>query len=183
MKIIPVRLMAVMFVIGVLAYVAISRLVFEVPASLLEGEACGFTSADFAPSGALQFSEGQAWWVSFTRKEEFYSAFSLGLVAAFLSFALGSARRLGGAVASGAAVGSGLLAFGTVCLSCLAPVLSLVGMGVAGGFLAGVPKWLMAFNTLMIVSWGVMYLARRLSVCDLLQSKSMSCNPNLKTNP
>ena len=53
--------------------------------------------------------------------------------AAFVAFAMLTARRVGAAVASGAAVGGGLLVLGAVCLSCLAPALSIVTLVAAVG--------------------------------------------------
>lgn len=164
---IPLRLMLAAFVVTVAAYVGISFLVWQPPASLLEGEACGFTSADFDASGALQYSRADAWRVSFGRTQEYFSAASLGLIVAFLAFVVARGRFLGGAFASGAAVGGGMLAVGAVCLSCLAPALSLIGLGVATAALSGIPKWLMTFNIFVVLAWGTLFIARRLSTCSL----------------
>jgi hypothetical protein len=172
---VPYRLMALVFVAAALLYVGVSRMVFELPVSLEAAEACGFTSADFTPAGDLQYPLTQAWWISFGHKQEYWSAVSIALAVAFMAFALASARRVGGAVASGAAMGGGLLAFGAVCLSCLAPALSLVGVGVASGLMADVPKWLMALNTLLLTSWGTLFLSRRLSACPMTAAPGPDC--------
>jgi hypothetical protein len=161
------RLMVSVFLSATLAYAGVSRAVFVVPVSVEAAEACGFTSADFTPAGDLGYAPTQAWWVSFTRMEEYWSAISFGLALAFIAFAAAAARRLGGAVTSGAAVGGGLLAMGALCVSCLAPALAAVGLGLAGGWLAGIPKWLMALNTLLFTAWGTLFLARRLTACPV----------------
>ena len=167
---IPYRLMIVVFLLAALAYVGVSRVTFQMPVSLEEAEACGFTSADFTPAGTLDYAPARAWWVSFGRKAEYWTATSIGLAAAFVAFALLTARRVGGAVASGAAGGGGMLVCGAVCLSCLAPALSIVGLGVFAGFMAGVPKWLMALNTLIVTAWGTLFLSRRLGACPVPQA-------------
>ena len=52
-------------------------------------------------------------------------------------------------------MGSGVLALSAICVSCLAPVLSVVGLGLAGTLLADVPKWLIALNTLLLTGWAL----------------------------
>ena len=165
---IPYRFMLVVFLLGALAYVGVSRATFQMPVSVEEAEACGFTSADFTPAGKLDYTPTHAWRLSFERKAEYWVAISIGLAAAFVAFAMLTARRVGAAVASGAAVGGGLLVLGAVCLSCLAPALSIVGLGMLAGFMAGVPKWLMALNTLIVTAWGTLFLSRRLRACPVL---------------
>ena len=64
-------------------------------------------------------------------------------------------------------MGGGALALSALCISCLAPALSVVGLGIAGTLLAGVPKWLIALNTLLLTGWGTLFLSRRLSTCEL----------------
>ncbi len=164
----PVRLMMVVFLAAVLGYTVLGRLAFTLPVSLEAAEACGFTSADFAPSGKIEYPLTQAWWLSYTRKGEYWSALCMGMACAFVAFALSAVRRLGAGVASGAAMGGGLLALGALCLGCLAPALSVVGLGIAGALLADIPKWLMALNTLLMTGWGTLFLARRLAVCPIL---------------
>jgi len=164
---IPYRLMLVVFVIAAALYVGVGRTAFTVPANLEEAEACGFTGADFAPSGRIEMPATQAWWTSFVRKQEYWNAFSAGLAAAFAAFALTAMRRLGAAVAGGAAVGGGLLALVALCIGCLAPVLSLAGLGFAVSLLAGIPKWLLAVNTLVLTGWATMFMARRLAACPV----------------
>ena len=53
----------------------------------------------------------------------------------------------------------------------------MVGLGIAGGFLAGVPKWLIALNTLLLTGWGVLFLSRRASSCTVPLRKTASSNP------
>ena len=167
MTVVPVRRMAIVFLVAMCAYVALSYAVFEPPVTLEEAEACGFTSADFTLAGQLSYPPVQAWWISFVRQAEYWSAFSIALAVAFAAFALGTGRRMRGPASVGWVLGSGALAFGAVCLSCVAPVLSLVGLGVAVGFLAGLPKWLLALNTLVFTAWGTLVLSRRASACTL----------------
>jgi hypothetical protein len=166
-------MMLAVFVVAVLAYVAASYAVFEVPATLDEGAACGFTSTDFSPSGELHYDRKEAWQISFVRKQEYFAAASIGVALAFVAFALSMVRRLG-AVASGAAMGGGMLAFGAVCLSCLAPVLSVMGVVVTGGFLLDLPKWMMALDTLLFAGWGTLFLARRQGACALVPRAARS---------
>ncbi len=175
---IPYRLMAIVFIVASLAYLGIGRAVFTVPATLEDAEACGFTSADFGASGRIEYPATDAWWLSFMRKQEYWSAVCAGLAFAFIAFALSSVRRLGAGVASGAAVGGGLLALGALCIGCLAPALSLVGLGIGGAMLSGMPKWLMALNTLLLTGWGTLFLSRRLAVCPVLTPQ---CNPTTIT--
>jgi hypothetical protein len=141
------------------------------PASLEDAEACGFTSTEFSSAGHLDYSDAKAWAVSFARKGEYWTALSIGAAMAFLYFALASARRIGARAAASSAMGGGLLALAAVCLSCLAPVLSVVGLGVAASALAGIPKWLLALNTLLITSWGTLFIAPRLAACPLNASE------------
>lgn len=163
---IPYRRLAIFFVLAALAYVALSYVTFKVPATLADAELCGFTEDDFNSAGQIAYPPVHAWWVSFVRKEEWWSTISVGLSFAFMAFALTATRRVGGAGA-GAAMGGGVLALSAICVSCLAPVLSVVGLGLAGTLLAGVPKWLITLNTLMLTGWGTLYLSRKLSTCEL----------------
>lgn len=163
---IPYRRLAIFFAVAALAYVALSYVMFKVPATLAEAELCGFTEDDFNAAGQIAYPPVHAWWVSFVRQQEWWSAISIGLAFAFIGFALSATRKVGGAGA-GAAVGGGVLAVSAICVSCLAPVLSVVGLGLAGSLLAGVPKWLITLNTLMLTGWGTLYLSRKLSTCEL----------------
>jgi len=164
---IPVRTMTILFLVAALGYVALSYLTFRVPETLEEAELCGFIEGDFTAAGQLAYPPVEAWWVSFTRMQEYWTTVSVGLAVAFIGFALIAGRRAGGGAATGAAMGGGVLALSALCVSCLAPVLSVVGLGIAGTLLAGVPKWLIALNTLLLTGWGTMFLARRLASCAL----------------
>ena len=165
---IPYRLMITVFVVALIAYVGLGRLTFTVPLSLEAAEACGFTLDDFAASGRIEYAPTQAWWLSFVRKQEYWGALSVGLAFAFVAFALSAVRQLGSGIASGAAVGGGLLALGAICLGCLAPILSVIGIGLGGAALIDIPKWMMALNTLLLTSWGTLFLARRLACCPVM---------------
>ena len=172
---IPYRLMTIAFVVAMLGYAALGLATFAVPDTLEAAEACGFTSADFGASGHIEYPPVHAWFVSFIRKQEYLSALCVGMAFAFVAFALSAAGRLGAGVASGAAMGGGLLALGAVCLGCLAPALSVVGLGIASSMLAGVPKWLMALNTFLLTGWGTLFLSRRLAVCPVLPRSRGEC--------
>lgn len=163
----PVRRMALLFVIGALGYVVLGYLTFRMPATLADGELCGFIEQDFNAAGQFVHAPVSAWWISFTRLQEYWTAISVGLSVAFVGFALTVGRRAGGGTAAGAAMGGGVLALSALCVSCLAPALSVVGLGIAGTLMAGVPKWLIAFNTLLLTGWGTLFLSRRLSSCAL----------------
>ena len=165
---IPYRLMFVVFLTTVLIYVGLGWATFTVPVSLEDAEACGFTSADFGKSGRIEYPATQAWQLSFMRKQEYWSAICAGLACAFVAFALSAMRRLGTGIAAGAAMGGGVLALGALCIGCLAPVLSVVGLGIGGTLLLGIPKWLMALNTLLLTGWGTLFLSRRLAVCPVV---------------
>lgn len=168
---IPYRRLTAFFLVAALAYVILSYVTFKVPATLAEGELCGFTEDDFNSAGQIAYPPVHAWWVSFVRQQEWWSTISIGLAFAFIGFSLSATRRVGGAGA-GAAVGGGVLAISAICVSCLAPVLSVVGLGLAGTLLVGVPKWLIALNTLMLTGWGTLYLSRKLSTCELPRSSA-----------
>ena len=172
---IPKRMMLLVFVIAALAYIGLERATFTVPLSLEAAEACGFTIDDFAPSGRIEYLPTQAWWLSFMRKQEYFGAITVGLAAAFIAFALSAVRQLGAGIASGAAVGGGILALGAVCLGCLAPVLSVIGISIGGAALFDLPKWLLALNTLLLTGWGTMFLSRRLASCPVMPRATTSC--------
>lgn len=169
----PTRLMLIVFVVAILGYAGLGRATFTLPASIELAQACGFTSADFNAAGQIAYAPTQAWFVSFMHKQEYWSAICVGLAFAFIAFVLSAARRLGAGVASGAAMGASLLALGALCLGCLAPVLSLVGLGIASAALAGVPKWLMALNTFLLTGWGTLYLSRNKNACPALPPRGI----------
>ena len=106
----PFRRMALLFVIGALGYAALSYLTFKMPATLADGELCGFVEQDFNAAGQFVHAPVSAWWISFTRLQEFWTAVSVGLSVAFVGFALTVGRRAGGRPAAGAAMGGGVLA-------------------------------------------------------------------------
>lgn len=143
------------------AYLGVSYLGFSPPVTLADGEACGFVAGDFAADGTLAHAPLSAWWISFVRQQEYFSALSVGLAVSFVVFALQLGRRAGAARVAGAAAGGGLLALSALCVSCLAPVLSAVGLGLAGTLLIGFPKWLIALNTALLTGWGALVLSRR----------------------
>jgi hypothetical protein len=174
MTMIPVRTMTLSFIGAALGYVALSYLTFKIPASPAEAELCGFVEQDFGASGQILYAPIDAWWISFTRLQEYWTAISVGLAIAFIIFALTVGRRTSGTTAAGAAVGGGALALSALCVSCLAPALSVVGLGIAGTLLAGVPKWLITVNILLLTSWGTLFLSRRLSLCALPSSPPQS---------
>jgi hypothetical protein len=173
---IPRRLMFIVFILAALGYVAVSYAVFQLPATPAAGEECGFLPGEFASGGTLVYERSQAWAISFMRKQEYFTAVTVGLAMAFMAFALAIGRR-GGAASAGVAAGSGVLAVSALCVSCLAPALSVVGLGIAGGLLAGVPKWLIALNTLLLTGWGVLFLSRRAAACALPRCDSAPSKP------
>lgn len=172
------RWLIALFVAAAAGYAALSFAAFQMPDTMADAENCGFLPGEFVTAGQLTYERSQAWWISFQRKDEIWVALSIGLAAAFVGFALSIGRRIGGGVATGAAMGGGVLALSAICVSCLAPVLSVVGLGLAGTLLAGVPKWLMALNTLMLTGWGALYLSRRGTSCPMPRSDAaISSNP------
>lgn len=163
---IPVRMMVTVFLVAALGYAGLSFALFKMPQTAQAAEECGFLPDEFVSEGTLTYARSQAFMVSFVRKEEYFTAATLGLAAAFAAFALRVGRRAGGASA-GLAAGGGLLALSALCVSCLAPVLSVVGIGIAGSLLAAVPKALLFLNTLLLTGWGTLYLSRRATSCPL----------------
>ncbi len=163
---IPVRRMAAAFLIAALGYGALSFALFRMPESAAAALECGFLPEEFVSSGELTFQRTQAFLVSFQRKEEYFTAATVGLAVAFAAFAFQVGRR-GGAASAGLAAGGGLLAVSALCVSCIAPALSVVGLGLAGSLLAGVPKGLLFLNTLLLTGWGTLFLARRATACPL----------------
>lgn len=169
---IPYRLLTAVFPVAAVAYVGLSYLSFEMPRTLADAEACGFVAGDFNAAGQLAYPPFDAWLISFLRKQEYWVALSVGLAFAFMAFALTvgyRARQTG--LAAGAVAGGGVLALSAICVSCLAPALSVVGLGIAGTLFADVPRWLIALNTLILTSWGTLFLARQLSNCPLPRAR------------
>lgn len=166
---IPYRLLAGVFAVSVAGYVVLSYLNFQMPTTLAEAELCGFIADDFTTAGQLAYPPFDAWRVSFFRMQEYWVALSVGVSITFIVFALIVAwrARQNAAGAAAAAAGGGALALTAICVSCLAPALSAVGLGVATSMLADVPRWLMAANTLLLTGWGTMVLTRKLTSCPL----------------
>jgi hypothetical protein len=163
---IPRRLLFSIFLVAVLGYIVVSFALFQMPTTPTAGEQCGFLPSEFSLTGALAYERPEAWAISFARKQEYFTAITLGLALAFVAFALAIGRR-GGAASAGLVAGSSVLAASALCISCLAPVLSVVGLGIFGSFLTDIPKWLITLNTLLLTSWGALYLSRRATTCGL----------------
>ena len=163
---IPVRMMATVFIVAALGYAGLAFALFKMPETAQAAEECGFLAEEFVSAGTLTYARSEAFLVSFVRKEEYFTAATLGLAAAFAAFALKVGRRAGGASA-GLAAGGGLLALSALCVSCLAPVLSVVGLGIAGSLLVAVPKGLLFLNTLLLTGWGTLFLSRRATTCPV----------------
>ena len=161
-------LLVLVFFAAALFYVALGWWTFTVPVSLEDAQACGFTLDDFAPSGRIEYPVTAAWWLSFVRKQEYWSAVCAGLSVAFVALSLSTVRRLGAGIATGAAMGGSVLALAALCIGCLAPILSVVGLGIGSTLFIGMPKWLMALNTLLLTGWGSLFLSRRLAVCPVI---------------
>jgi hypothetical protein len=167
MTMISTRTMTLSFAGAALGYVALSYLTFKLPTSAAEAELCGFIEQDFNASGQFLHAPLDAWWISFIRLQEYWTAISVGLAVAFIAFALTVGRRASGATAAGGAIGGSALALSALCVSCLAPVLSVVGLGIAGTLLAAIPKWLITVNILLLTTWGTLFLSRRVAACPL----------------
>jgi hypothetical protein len=135
----------------------------------MDSNDCGFSPADYTATGTLRFTPGQAWWMSFLRKQEYFSAVSLGFAVAFLGFAVSKFRQIGSGVTSSLCAGGGVLALVTLCLGCLAPMLSAIGLGLVAnlGLAQILPKWLMTLNVAGLSLWGMVFLARRARTCSL----------------
>lgn len=162
-----------LLLLGSAGYMVASRLAFAAPTppagSDAESNDCGFTPGDFTASGDLRFPPGQAWWVSFLRQQEYFSALSIGFVTAFLGFAIRKIRQIGAGATSGALAGGSLLAVLALCLGCLAPALSAIGLGLLANLslLQTLPKWLMTLNTILLTITGMVFLQRRARACPL----------------
>ena len=102
-----------LLVLGSTGYIAASRLMFaaplaapvSMPGPVSEGATdsndCGFSPADYTATGELRFTPGQAWWMSFLRKQEYFSAVSMGFVVAFMGFAMSKLRQIGSGMTYG----------------------------------------------------------------------------------
>ena len=149
------------------AYIGLSFVLFEMPQTAAAAEECGFLPGEFISAGELTFARNHAFVVSFVRKQEYLTAATLGVVAAFVLFAIHTRRPGTGAASLGIATGSGLIAVSALCVSCLAPVLSVVGLGVLGSLFVGVPKTLLLANAVLLCGWGTLYLTRKAQSCSL----------------
>lgn len=168
----PRSIALILALVGGLGYLGLSHLLFEMPQTAAAAEDCGFLPDEFVTAGQLTYERGQAWWISFQRKEEAYVAISIAAALGFVGFALANGRRSGPGATTGAALGAGVLAVSALCVSCMAPVLSVVGLGLAGSLLAGIPKWLILVNTLLLTGWGALRLSgRRNAACALPASR------------
>lgn len=160
---------------GAVLYVLAGYLSFEMPQSLADAELCGFVADDFDAAGQLSYPPVHAWWVSFVRKQEYFGALTVGVALAFVGYALWVGRRAGRGARAGAVAGGGVLAFSALCVGCLAPVMSAVGLGLFSTWLADVPSWLIALNTVLICGWGALMLSRRLTRCELPARAAAPC--------
>jgi hypothetical protein len=169
---IPYRLMLAVFLVTMLAYVGLERSTFTPPSSGEAAKKCGLIGDDLDALAEIQnMPPTKMWWTGFVNTQEYWNVVSAGLAGAFIAFGISAARRVGAGIASGAVMGGGLLAFLTICLGCLAPVLSVVGIGIGGSMLADIPKWVMTLNTLLLTGGGTLFLSRRLTSCPVLPTQ------------
>lgn len=160
----------VLFFVVFVGYTVLDRMTFKMPQTISEGESCDFVPSDFTEAGHLKYSVNEAWWTSFTRKQEYLSSFSVALAITFVVFALTKIRQIGVASAAGSVVGGSLIAGLTLSFSCLATVLAAVGIGLfanLGLALVVIPKWLVALNTLLLTTYGFMNVSRKAASCPL----------------
>lgn len=171
--------LVVLFLVAFGGYTALDRATFKMPQDVASGASCDFTPGDFTDSGHLKYSVNEAWWTSFTRKEEYLSSFSAALAITFVGYALSKIRQIGAKAATGGVVGGSLLVGLTICFSCLAPVLAAVGIGLFANFglaMVAIPKWLVALNTLILTTYGYMYVSRKATCCPAVtRSASTAC--------
>jgi hypothetical protein len=169
----PWYLPVALILIGCMGYAAFSYAAFAPAKIASAGETndCGFYPGDFTATGQLRFSKRQAWWISFLRQQEYFSALSIGLITALMGFAVGKARQIGTATVSGAVAGGGVLAVLTLCLGCLAPTLATVGLSLVGNLALPIPKWLMLLNTLILTTWGTVFLSKRTRMCPVQRGR------------
>jgi hypothetical protein len=109
----------------------------------------------------------------------------MGFVVAFMGFTLSKLRHLGSSFTSGMCAGGGLLALVTLCLGCLAPTLSTIGLGLVAnlGLAQILPKWLMTLNVAGLSLWGMAFLARRARACPLQGMETGEPATTPHTNP
>jgi hypothetical protein len=93
----------------------------------------------------------------------------MGFVVAFMGFVISRLRQIGSGMASGMCAGGGVLAMVTLCLGCLAPTLSAIGLGLVAnwGLAQILPTWLMTLNIAGLSLWGMVFLTRRARACPL----------------
>ncbi|WP_206105474.1 hypothetical protein [Paenibacillus thalictri] len=166
-----IMFLLILFIAAFGGYTALDRVTFIMPQDVESGAACDFTPEDFTASGQLKYSENEAWWTSFTRKEEYLSSFSVALAITFAGYALSKIRQIGAKAATGGVVGGGLIVGLAICFSCLAPVLAAVGIGLFANFglaMAEIPKWLIAVNSLILTTYGYMYVSRKAASCPVV---------------
>lgn len=167
----PILFLVFLFLVAFGGYTALDRVTFVMPQDVESGAACDFTPSDFTDSGNLKYSESEAWWISFNRTQEYLSSFSVALAITFAGYALSKIRQIGGKAATGSVVGGSLLVGLTLCFSCLAPVLAAVGIGLFANFglaMAEIPKWLITLNTLIMTTYGYMYISRKATSCPVV---------------
>ncbi|MDT3702501.1 MAG: hypothetical protein ROZ36_05545 [Thermincola sp.] len=173
--------MIIIFLVVFTGYTALDRITFKMPQDVAAGAACEFTPSDFNEAGHLKYSVNEAWWTSFTRKQEYLSSFSAALALTFMGYALAKMRQIGAKATTGGVVGGSLLVGLTISFSCLAPVLAAVGIGVFANFglaMVAIPKWLVALNTLLMTTYGFMYVSRKTACCPLTaRLTSPVCTP------
>ncbi len=102
----------VLFLVAFLGYTAFDRMTFKVPQNPTEGASCDITPGDFTNTGQIKYSANETWWISFTRKEEYLSAFSAVLAITFMGYALTKLRQIGTAATTGGVVGGSILVVG-----------------------------------------------------------------------
>ncbi|KMT22142.1 hypothetical protein [Clostridium cylindrosporum] len=169
--------LVILFIMGFLGFVAMDRITFKVPENPTVGAVCEFTSNDFNESGHLKYSVNEAWWTSFTRKQEYLSSFSFALAITFAGFALIKIRQIGAKAATGGVVGGGLLVGLTLSFSCLAPVLATVGIGFfanLGLAMGEIPKWVVTLSNFILIMYGFMYLSRKTKCCPVTICQSQA---------
>src|ERR1039458_1564142 len=87
------RLVVILFIAAALGYVAVSFAAFQMPATAADAQNCGFLPDEFVSSGTLTYERSQAFLVSFWRKDEVFTAVSIGLAVTFAGFALTTGQR------------------------------------------------------------------------------------------
>jgi hypothetical protein len=69
--------------LAAVAHTAISYFSFYQPADLADGQACGLVAGDFATDGHRLHAPLYAWWISFERKQAYWTALTVGLTFEF----------------------------------------------------------------------------------------------------